>query len=69
MLSLGSTGFTTVEEMESANPDALQENCFDVFWSQYEHWMDEFDDREFAFILADIQYDTCLNNGGCQANC
>jgi hypothetical protein len=63
ILSLGSTGFTTVEEMKSSGSEASQRNCFDEALAAWDFAEENFPiDSGHGF--ADMTYVNCINHGG-----
>ena len=68
IVSLGSTGFTTVEENESLNSNVSEMNCFDYAWASYDWWSFRFG-NELAYEFMNYHYEACLDAGGCEANC
>ena len=61
--SLGSTGFSTVVEMEGSNADVSQENCFDKAMNAYDLAERVYPDQDPSGY-ADLIYVDCLLGGG-----
>ena len=66
ILSLGSTGFTTVEEMDGSNSENPPgANCFDMAMVIYNiAFYHSGGNHEAAGQSADIAYDACVDDGG-----
>jgi hypothetical protein len=64
MLSLGSTGFTTVEEMEGSTTDPSDVNCFAQAWAVYAEVYTSTGLSSIAGDAADNAYESCRIMGG-----
>ena len=62
MLSLGATGFTTVEEMKSSPPELSQVNCFDHAWGVYDAYEQVTGNSEVAFFAMNNAYEDCMDS-------
>jgi hypothetical protein len=61
---LGSTGFTTVEEIGRSDSEILQRNCFDESQSAYDTAINHGWNHNFAMGISNMVYENCIYNGG-----
>jgi hypothetical protein len=60
--SLGSTGFTTVEELEDSTPELSQVNCFDHAWHVYDAYLQHTGSETVAFSEMNQAYENCMDH-------
>ena len=61
MLSLGSTGFTTVEETGSSDSNDCEQLCTGIAIDVFDGAIDRGETRDRASFFADLAYASCMS--------